>query len=84
MIIGYEIKLDTIEKVKKFSSVVETFDNDIDVMSGRYVINGKSVIAIFSLDLGNVLKVIIHNASLSDVAKFEKAMEEFRVDESNS
>ena len=81
MIIGYEIKLDTIEKVKKFSSVVETFDNDIDIMSGRYVINGKSVIAIFSLDLGNVLKVIIHNASLSDVAKFEKAMEEFRVND---
>ena len=79
MIIGYEIKLDTIEKVKKFSGVVETFDNDIDIMSGRYVINGKSIIAIFSLDLGNILKVIIHNASLSDVARFEKAMEEFRV-----
>ena len=79
MIIGYEIKLDTIEKVKKFSSVVETFDNDIDIMSGRYVINGKSIIAIFSLDLGKALKVIIHKASLNDVAKFEKAMEEFRV-----
>lgn len=81
MIIGYKIKLDTIEKVKKFTSVICTFDNDIDIISGKYVVNAKSVIAIFSLDLMNVLKVIIHNASLNDVAKFEKAMEEFRVNE---
>ena len=84
MIIGYKIKLDTIEKVKKFTSVVGTFDNDIDIISGKYVVNAKSVIAIFSLDLMNVLKVIIHNASLNDVEKFEKAMEEFRINESNS
>lgn len=81
MIIGYKIKIDSIEKVKKFSSVVTTFDNDIDLMLGRYVINAKSVIAIFSLDLTRVLKVFIHDASLSDLARFEKAMEEFRVHE---
>lgn len=81
MIVDYKIKLDTIEKVKKFTSVVCTFDNDIDIISGKYVVNAKSVIAIFSLDLMNVLKVIIHNASLNDIAKFEKAMEEFRVNE---
>lgn len=81
MIIGYEIKLDTIDKVKKFTSVIGTFENDIDIMLGRYVINAKSVIAIFSLDLTKVLKVLIHDASLSDVARFEKVIEEFRVDE---
>ena len=81
MIVGYKIKLDGIEKVKKFISIVDTFNNDIDIVSGRYVINAKSVIAIFSLDLMSVLKVIIHDASLNDVAKFEKAMEEFRVNE---
>ena len=78
----YEIKLDTIEKVKKFVSVIDKFDNDIDIISGRYVINAHSIMAIFSLDLMNVLKVIIHNASLNDVAKFEKVMEEFRVEDS--
>ena len=81
MIIGYKIKLDTIDKVKKFANVVGTFENDIDIMSGRYVINAKSVIAIFSLDLTSVLKVLIHDASLSDLAKFEKVMEEYRVHE---
>lgn len=84
MIIGHKIKLDTIEKVKKFTSVVITFDNDIDIMQGRYVIDGKSLMAIFSLDLTSVLKVLIHDTSFKDFAKFEKVMEEFRVDESNS
>ena len=81
MIIGRKIKLDSIEKVKKFTSVVLTFENEIDIMQGRYVINGKSLMAIFSLDLTKVLKVLIHDTSLSDFAKFEKVMEEFRVDD---
>ena len=81
MIIGRKIKLDSIEKVKRFTSVVLTFENDIDIMQGRYVIDGKSLMAIFSLDLTKVLKVLIHDTSLSDFAKFEKVMEEFRVDE---
>lgn len=79
--IEYEIKLDTIEKVKRFVRVIDKFENDIDIISGRYVINAHSIMAIFSLDLMSVLKVIIHDVSLSDVAKFEKVMEEFRVDE---
>lgn len=81
MIIGYEIKLNTIEKVKKFTSVIGTFENDIDIMLGRYVINAKSVIAIFSLDLTKVLKVIIHDATIHDVSRLEEVLKEFRVDE---
>ena len=81
MIIGRKIKLDSIEKVKRFTSVVLTFENDIDIMQGRYVIDGKSLMGIFSLDLTKVLKVLIHDTSLSDFAKFEKVMEEFRVDD---
>ena len=84
MIIGYKIKLDTIEKVKKFTSVVEKFENDIDIMQGRYVINAKSVIAIFSLDLTKILKVIIHDATVQDVSRLEEILKEFRIDESNS
>ena len=84
MIIGFKIKLDTIDKIKKFSSAILTFENDIDIMQGKYVINAKSVIAIFSLDLTNIIKVIIHDASIEDVARLEKVLKEFRVDESNS
>ena len=77
----YEIILDTIEKVKKFVSVFDKFENDIDIMSGRYIVNGHSIMALFSLDLMNSLRVIIHGANKSEIEKFEEAMEEFRVDE---
>ena len=81
MIIGYRIKLDTIDKVKKFIRIVDSFENDIDLISGRYLINAKSIMAIFSLELTRPLDLIIHNASISDVSRLEKEMEEFRVDE---
>lgn len=77
----YEIILDTIEKVKKFVSVIDKFENDIDIVSGRYIVNGHSIMALFSLDLMNSLRVIIHGANKSEIEKFEEAMEEFRVDE---
>lgn len=80
----YEIILDTIEKVKKFVSVIDKFENDIDIVSGRYIVNGHSIMALFSLDLMNSLRVIIHGANESELEKFEEVMEEFRVDESNS
>lgn len=80
MIIGYKIKLDTIEKVKKFIGIVDSFENDIDLISGRYLINAKSIMAIFSLELTKPLDLIVHDASLSDVSRLEKEMEEFRVD----
>lgn len=80
MNIGYEIKLDTIKKVEKFTSIIETFKNEIDIISGRYVINAKSVIAIFSLDLTSVLKVIIHDANIEEIGRLQKVLEEFRVD----
>ena len=81
MIIGYKIKLDTIEKVKKFVGIVDTFENDIDLIEKRYIVNAKSVMGIFSLDLTNPLEVIIRNASMNDAARLQELMEEFRIDD---
>ena len=84
MIVGYKIRLDTIEKVKEFIKIVDKYENDIDIISGRYLVNAKSIMALFSLELTKPLNLIIHDASLSDVSRLEKDVEEFRVDESNS
>ena len=81
MIRGYKIKLDTIDKVKKFTSVIVTFENDIDLILGRYLIDAKSIMGIFSLDLTKPLELIIRDATLSDITRLEKEVEEFRVDE---
>jgi phosphotransferase system HPr-like phosphotransfer protein len=54
-----KIRLNTIEKVKKFISVVTFFDGDLIIESGKYVVDGKSIMGILSLDLNKdlVLKV---------------------------
>ena len=45
------ISLNSIDKVKAFVNDITKFDNDFDLVSGRYVIDAKSIMGIFSLDL---------------------------------
>ena len=45
------IRLSTIADVRDFVNIVAAFDGDIDLISGRYVVDGKSIMGIFSLDL---------------------------------
>ena len=54
------ISLNTIEKVKNFVNDVNRFDNDFDLVSGRYVIDAKSIMGIFSLDLSKPIDLNIH------------------------
>ena len=54
------VSLNSIDKVKRFVSVTAGFDTEIDVVSGRYVIDGKSFMGIFSMDLSKPLLVRVH------------------------
>ena len=55
------INLGSIEKVKSFVNDITKFDNDFDLVSGRYVIDAKSIMGIFSLDLSKPIDLNIHN-----------------------
>lgn len=55
-----QISLNTIEKVKSFVNEITKFDNDFDLVSGRYVIDAKSIMGIFSLDLTKPIDLNIH------------------------
>ena len=54
------ISLNSIDKVKSFVNDVTKFDADFDLVSGRYVIDAKSIMGIFSLDLSNPINLNIH------------------------
>jgi phosphocarrier protein HPr len=54
------VSLNSVDKVKRFVSVTAGFDTEIDVVSGRYVIDGKSFMGIFSMDLSKPLLVRVH------------------------
>lgn len=56
-----QISLNSIEKVKSFVNVITQFDNDFDLVSGRYVIDAKSIMGIFSLDLSKPISLNIHS-----------------------
>ena len=55
------INLGSIDKVKSFVNDITNFDNDFDLVSGRYVIDAKSIMGIFSLDLSKPIDLNIHN-----------------------
>ena len=54
-----QISLD-FDKARSFVNVVGKFDNDFDLVSGRYVIDAKSIMGILSLDLSKPLQLNIH------------------------
>ncbi len=56
-----KISLNSIDKVKAFVNDVTKFDTDFDLVSGRYVIDAKSIMGIFSLDLSKHIDLNIHS-----------------------
>lgn len=68
------ILLATINDVKEFVGIVSQYDYDIDLVSGRYAVDAKSIMGIFSLDLSKPIKMNIHSENpqpfLDAVGKF--------------
>ena len=72
-----QISLNSIDKVKSFVNDITKFDVDFDLVSGRYVIDAKSIMGIFSLDLSNPIQLVAHT---DDATKFLDEIKEFIVD----
>lgn len=63
-----QIFLNSIDKVKSFVNEITKYDNDFDLVSGRYVIDAKSIMGIFSLDLSKPIDLNIHaDSNLDDI-----------------
>lgn len=54
------ISLNSIDKVKSFVNDISKFSSEFDLVSGRYIIDAKSIMGIFSLDLSNPIALNIH------------------------
>lgn len=73
-----QVIINTIEKVKRFSNITSEFVDEIEVLSGRYVIDGKSIMALFSVNLLEPLTVRILTDSEEEIETFNRVMEEFK------
>lgn len=55
-----KVKIATIDDVKKFVNAVSKYDFDVDLISGRYAVDAKSIMGIFSIDLSKELVMKAH------------------------
>ena len=70
-----QISLNSIDKVKSFVNDITKFNYDFDLVSGRYVIDAKSIMGIFSLDLSKPITLNIH--STNDVEKILETLKPY-------
>lgn len=73
-----KISLNSIDRVKAFVNEVTKYDAEFDLVSGRYVIDAKSIMGIFSLDLSKPIDLNIH--SENDIEEILAKLAEFIVD----
>ena len=64
----FSVLLSSINDVKNFVNIVSKYDYEIDLASGRYVVDAKSIMGIFSLDLSKPITVEIHSDDCADLA----------------
>ena len=64
-----KIRLSSIEDVRNFVELVRQFEGDIDLSSGRYVVDAKSIMGIFSLDLMNPITLTAYGATSEQLLK---------------
>lgn len=69
----FTIRLKEINDVKEFVNTVSRFEEDVDLVSGRYTIDAKSIIGIFSIDLAKPIEVIVHGDNEARYAEALKA-----------
>ena len=74
-----QINLNSIEKVKSFVNEITKFDAEFDLVSGRYVIDAKSIMGIFSLDISKPIDLNVHAESDEEAQKILKAIEPYIV-----
>ena len=73
----FTIHLDTIKKAEKFCKICNKYKDDIDVKEGKYIVNGKSILGLLSLDLTNDL--IIRTKMKRGLSSFLIKIKEFMV-----
>ncbi len=61
-----KVSLNSIDKVKSFVNLINRFDAEFDLVSGRYVIDAKSIMGIFSLDISKPIDLNIHHTDSLD------------------
>ncbi len=63
------IMLKNMDDVKKFVDIACSKDYDIELMSGKYIINAKSIMGVFSLDLTKPVVMVAHCDTVAELSR---------------
>ena len=74
--VTYKISLATINDVKDFVNMVMKYDFEVDLVSGRYAVDAKSIMGIFSLDLSKPIELKAHT---DNPGEFEKELSKYLI-----
>lgn len=69
------VSLKSVADANKFVAITGKYNFDIDLISGRYAVNGKSIMGIFSLDLSKPIKVEPQTDNCSELFEELKVFE---------
>ena len=72
----FKVSLKSVDAVKEFVNLVARFDYDFDLVSGRYTIDAKSIMGIFSLDLSKPITLEVDDERNTDEARMEQLMKD--------
>lgn len=60
-----QIRMRQVDQVKEFVDLLSKYPYEMDLVSGRYTIDAKSLLGIYSLDLSNPLTLVIYRFSVT-------------------
>ena len=73
-----KIKLALAEDIKKFVNEARTFTSDINVRSGNYVVDGKSILGLFSINTSNPIEIELVSSDLEEIERFNVMISKFK------
>lgn len=76
-----KIRLSSIQDVRDFVDTVTKFNMEIDLSSGRYVVDAKSIMGIFSLDLMNAITLTANTDDAAEEAALMKDIGRFLIND---
>lgn len=76
----FRISINTIDKVKRFVNLTNKCEADVDIVSGRLLVDAKSIMSIFSMDLTRPMTLRIHESNTEKLEEYKKLFEEFIIE----
>lgn len=76
----FNISINTIDKVKRFVNLTNRCEADVDIISGRLLVDAKSIMSIFSMDLTRHMTLRVHESNIEKLEEYKKLFEEFIIE----